>query len=187
MFPTYVLTPKAKDHCYEWANSFDVTKSRHPGGEHDRAMGRFGEICVYTYMMENQMHVEQGPHLRQDLTWTTPLGNLGIEVKTKMSKYQPKMHYHITVDSENYEKQHNDAHVYVFGWVYRSRGTWVTGDWLCSLVGFELSTAICKWQWFDAGEKYPESGWSCRYPTYRNVIDALKPVDVLNQYIHERL
>jgi hypothetical protein len=182
MFPTYVLTPEIEDHCYRWANQFDLTKTRHPGNEYERAMGRFGECCVSTYMRTNKMFVHEGPQYRQDLNWTTHLGTLGVEVKTKVQKYKPQMHYHITVDSENYDKQHNDAHVYVFGWVYESKG-----DTFCSLVGFELSTLVGRWQWFDKGDKYPESEWICRYPTYRNSIDGLKPVDVLNQYGYERI
>jgi len=188
MFPTFVLTPEVKNYCHAWANKSDWTHSRHPGSEYERAMGRFGELCVYHFMKENHMVVKAGPDYRQDITWLNSIGHFGVEVKTKVSKYEPKLHYYITVDSENYEKQHKDAQVYVFGWVYQGR-TRVdcTQDTLCSIVGFELSTAICKWQWFDAGDKYPESGWTCRYPTYRNVIDALKPVDVLYQYVDLRL
>lgn len=179
MFPTYVLTPEVEDHCYRWANRFDLPKHRHPGNEYERAMGRFGECCVSTYMQKVGLTVRPGPEFGVDLIWFASDSNVGIEVKTKVQKLAPRNRFYVTVDSENYQKQREKAGLYVFTFVYPDGN-----DTLCSVVGFEKSSAVNGWQWFDKGDKYPESGHVLRYPTYRHQIDGLKPLEALNQYAH---
>lgn len=182
MFPTYVLTPDIEDHCYRWANRFDLSKHRHPGNEYERAMGRFGECCVSTYMKAQGLNVRPGPDFGVDLIWITDTDNIGIECKTKVQRLKPRATFNVTVDSENYAKQSSKAALYVFTFVYPEGP-----DTLCSVVGFELSSVIANWEWLDKGDTYPESGHVLRYPTYRHQIDGIKPVNVLKHYGHARV
>ena len=131
--------------------------------------GFVGEGLVYEYLLDNGNMIEWSNTYDYDLIMN---GDILIDVKSKKTGFQPKMHYECSIADQN-TKQACDIYFFT-----RVRGDMTSGwllGWLPKKEYFDKATFIEK------GEVDKTNGWKCKTDCWNVAINELRSVNELVQ------